>query len=423
MEQMKTLHVLGVSFQTAPAAVREALAFNRREAASLLCEAVSEILDLEAVVVSTCNRSEFYLALPPGEEVLERWLSILQRTRPEAPILRSECLRYHFKEPRAPRHLFRVACGLESAVLGDVQILGQVKQSLAVAAQCGSLGSTLNRLFSQAIQAGKRARRETDIGSGSASIGSALAGILSQRRRTLPKGKRPEVLIIGAGVVARSIGYHLVKRSLGEITFMNRTDARAKRLAEDHRMFARPWSSLDRALMEADIVIAATSASQPILRRDMLDRLATKRRRPLLVVDAGLPRNVEPGSTVEVLGIDAISESHEEALAQRRAAVPEVEQIVAEELGGWERWRTGLPMEGMIKCLYQEAAALSQNEAQNLVGATMFSQIQAQQILLRSFKRLLHRHVRSLRELDTAKVSGNAATWIPVAGISPLEKS
>jgi len=227
MEDTKGLHLLGVSFRTAPVAVREALSFNRSQAAALLHDATAEMPGLEAVVLSTCNRTECYLAVPPDREAVANWLTYLRRVRPWAPILRSDCLCYELQDTAAARHLFGVACGLDSAILGDVQILSQVKASLQVAAESGTLGSTLQRVFSQAVHAGKRARRETPIGQGAASVGSVLAAMLAERFITQQVGDGIHILIIGAGEAARNIGQHIAKRQLGTVTFINRTDVQA----------------------------------------------------------------------------------------------------------------------------------------------------------------------------------------------------
>lgn len=398
MEHAKELHLLGVSYRTAPAAVREALSFSRLEAAALLREAASEIAELEAVVLSTCNRSEFYLAVPAGSGAVESWLARICSTRPGAPILRSDCLRYQSSGSEAARHLFHVASGLDSAVLGDVQILGQVKEAMAVAAESATLGGVLDRTFCQAIRVGKRARKETAIGRGAASTGSALVGMICERSLSRESGRVSRVLIIGAGEIARDIGRHAAKRGLWELVFINRTVERARELAGYCGGRGQEWSSLRSALMEADIAIAATAASQPILRREMLEEVAAMRSgRPLLVIDAGLPRNVEEGSSVEVIDIDAIRERQDDVLEQRRAAVPGVEDMVEGEVKAWERWHASLPLEGVIKELYQEVSAHSRQAARTLATSGALTVAQTEQIISRSLKQLLHPHVRRLR--------------------------
>ncbi len=162
------------------------------------------------------------------------------------------------------------------------------------------------------------------------------------------------------------------------------------------------WSKLDEALSAADVVITATAATEPILRRSRLEPLVRMRgKQPLLVVDAGMPRNVEPSSTVEVIDVDSIRERQQTVLTQRRAAIPSVERLIQEELRAWERWHARRPVEAVIKSLYQDAEAKSHEMAGQLAGSGTpgLEHSQAEQILLQSFKKLLHEHVRRLRSL------------------------
>jgi glutamyl-tRNA reductase len=155
--------------------------------------------------------------------------------------------------------------------------------------------------------------------------------------------------------------------------------------------------------LETDIVIAATAASEPILRRAVLDEQVSLRlRRPLLVIDAGLPRNVKPSAAVTVIDIDAIRERQEAVLIQRQAAVPDVERIVEDEMRAWERWYASLPLESLIKVLYREVTSCSQEAAQHLLTPGALTPAQAEHVVSRSVKRLLHGHVRRLRGLAPA---------------------
>ncbi len=400
MPNTKTLHVLGVSFRTAPAAVREALSFDSAGIVSLLRVAAADAPTLEALVLSTCNRTEFWLATPAGYDVNERWLSLLKRLRPEAPILRSDCARYHLKQEAAVRHICRVACGLDSAVLGDAQIRRQVKDAAAVAVRAGTAGRHLHRVLALAFTAGRRAHEETALGRGSASIGSAVAGLIAER--TGAPGDAPvRVLVIGAGEIARNVGWHVTKRRLGTLTFINRTQDRAVEAAAHCGGVGRPWGELSAALAEADVAVAATSASAPVLDRKLLDAVASARSgRPLLLVDVGMPRNVARGSAVEVIDIDAIRDRFTEHLAAREAAVPDAERIVESQVGEWVRWWDGLAVEAIIKQLYLDAEQLSGKLASRLAPAQESLTPDAVRAeVLRGCKHLLHGHVRRLRGL------------------------
>jgi glutamyl-tRNA reductase len=398
MDDSNTLHLLGVSFRAAPVAVRGALSFDRPAAAALLRGVAADQPDLEALVLSTCNRTEFLLAAPGCEDPTESWLARLRRLRPDARVLRDDCRHYRLSDTAAARHLFRVACGLDSAILGDVQILGQVKDAMAVSAEAGTLGPYLTRTVEHAIRGAKRARRETTIGHGAASVGSVLAAMLAGT----PPGA---ILIIGAGEVAQDVGRHLAKRRAGTFVIVNRTMANAEELARGCDGRVRPWEELDDALAHADAVVVATSAPRPIVQRAALDRAVARRSgRRLLVIDAGVPCNVENGSRAEVLDIDAIRERREAALAARRAAIPAVERIVEDEVRQWERWRGWLPLEAVIKTLYRDVAAASSETARRLAAPGALDDTELERIIGRSFKKLLHGHVRNLRGLSVAGV-------------------
>jgi len=403
MDPLNELHLLGVSFRTAPVEVRESLSFTATEAAEFLKASAAETPSLEALILSTCNRTEFYLVASAGSQAAPAWLHRLRRLRPTAQILRSECLKYQLSGEEAARHAFRVACGLDSSVLGDVQILGQIKESLSVSIQSGTLGHTLNQTFQQAIRAGKKARSQTGIGQGAASIGSALAGMLLGRN----SGRSPRILIIGAGEIARDIGRHLAKRRLGDLFFINRTPARACQAAALCGAGVLPWNELDSALLDADIVVAATACPAPILRKETLDELLSQRpSRPLWVIDAGAPRNVQPGSKAEVIGIDAIREQQQHVLALRQAAVPAVEAIVETEVAAWNQWRDSLPVESIIKQLYREAAAAGPLAARKLATRDDLLPDQVEQLFHATIKQLLHGHVRRLRRLPRNAMAG-----------------
>jgi glutamyl-tRNA reductase len=399
MANATEIFLLGVSFRTAPVAVRESLSFNRTEAISLLRFAAREHPGIEATVLSTCNRTEFYLAGAPDSRIVERWMALLKQFRPDARVLHSECHRYHRIGNAAARHLFRVAGGLESAILGDSQILGQVRQAVALAGGSGTLGISLQTLFAEASRAGRQARRETAIGRGAASLGSAISGLLAERDgASRGGGSLRRIVLIGAGEIARDIGRHLAKGTPRELVFINRTLEKAESLAEDCGGRAEPWESLDDALESADCVIAATACQQPILAHSLLSGVQARRAgRPLLVIDAGVPRNVEPGSACELIDIDAIRERQESALKARRDAVPAVEQIVEEAVWCWTAWLALRPLEASLKSLYAEADAICEGTFSETTDWDDAARSRATHGLRRLMKRSLRDHARAIR--------------------------
>ncbi len=399
MEEYKQLHLLGVSFRNAPLAVREALAFGPAETIDLLRAAKKEMPDVEAIVLSTCNRTEFYLAAPLGTNPDEAWLQLLKKSRPKAPILQGNCSRYHLQDQAAANHLLRVATGLDSAILGDTQILGQVKKTLALAGKSGALGGWLHQISRQALRAGKRARTETDIGRGAASVGSALAGMLANRiNRNGPKLKN-RILIIGAGEIAGNAARHIAKQQLGELSIANRTREKAEILAEHCGGHVIDWRDLESEICRADTVISAVSSKEPVLKLPLLNRIAAERKsNPVLLIDAGVPRNIETGSPHEIWNIDSIKDQQNEVLKRRRDSVPKVEKIIAEEIENWNRWQTSRPVESLLKEVYQNAIKLSEETARELASEESLDPESAQIILRRSLGKLLHGHSRNLRK-------------------------
>ncbi len=395
MSLTKEIHLLGVSFRTAPVAVREALSFDRWQAAAFLAEAAAATADVEALVLSTCNRTEFVLAAPAGDDPAATVLLQLRRLRPDAPVLRDDCHRYQLAGDAAARHLFRVACGLESAVLGDAQILGQLRDALATASTAGALGGTVARVVQHGLRVGRRARAETAFGRGGAGTGSAIAGLLAAR-----PGGAGTVVLVGAGETARDVARQLAKRRLGRLVVVNRTAARAHELTHVYGGTTRPWAELADALCEADAIVAATAAPSPVLDGALLARVVAAGRLPL-VVDAGMPRNVAAGAPLLVVDLDGIRERRDETLAARRAAVPAVERLVDEELGRWDRWRARRPLDAVIEALYRDLAAASRRGARDLVAGGPPSQDRAELVLRRAMKRVLHGHVRRLRDATT----------------------
>ena len=391
--EKRELRVFGASYSTAPAEVRESL--GQLVAETKARRLPSDARELELVVLSTCNRTEIYTAAPQRADYLDRWSREIVAGLGLRGASAYEAI-YQHRGASAARHLFRVACGLDSAVLGDVQILSQIKEARTAAGKAQRLGVILDQFFDVAIQAGKRARRETEIGYGAASVGSALASMIRGRS---PTGSL-RILLIGAGNAARNIGLHLAKSELGTISCINRTRDKADKLARRLGGESRPFDELLPAMFESDLVIAATAAPEAVLRKKDLDKLARERRvDSILIVDAGLPRNVEPGSPFDVIGIDEVRERQEQVLARRRASVPSAERIVRGAVDEWERWLRSRPMEAIVRSLYQELPACAKQAAARLVEDSVLKSERAEQILLKSLRQLLHGHVHRLRDL------------------------
>jgi glutamyl-tRNA reductase len=414
----RQLLLLGVDFTTAPLAVRERLTYLPEAAGALLRTATGVAGLQEAVIVSTCNRTEFYLAVDPDSDAAAGWIDYIRRNRPDAPIGHDACELFRAHDTEAARHLFRVSCGLESSILGDVHIGGQLKQALAVAGEAGALGPFLNQAFQHAFRALRTARSRTDIGRGHASLGSAVAGLLDGR---FSSGLR--VTILGSGVAARDIGRQLAKRGTGVLTVVGRTPDKADELARQIGAATAPWTALDRVMDDTDVLITATAAPRPIVARDRLERcLAARSGRRMLVIDVGMPRNVETVEGVECLTIDDIAAKRDEALARRQQAVPAVEAIIEDEILRWSQWVWARPGEDLIRQIFIE----EQQHRAGLVDTLMTSGFSGtpedlDRLLARSWSRILHGHARGLRQWlrDGSAITAAVAGPVPAGTAAP----
>ena len=391
----EVLRVIGVSYRTASIETRECFAQFAAETQTRLPS--SGRRELEMVVLSTCNRTEIYTWGSKHDDytdALDRRFRELAASLSVEPVSADSL--YQLRNASAARHLLEVACGLDSAILGDLQILSQIKQARLTAGKARGLGPHLERLFQIAVRIGRRARRQTEIGYGSASVGSALVSTIRSRS----KSDAFRILLIGAGDAARNIGQHLAKSKLGPIVCINRTARRAEELAHLLEGESRPWEDLHSVSLESDLIVAATSAPEPVLRKNHLNELAERGRHdPVLIVDAGVPRNVEPGSSATVIDIDQVRERQEEVMARRSASVPSVARIVEDALEEWARWQAARPMEAIVKSLFQELPGYTKRTASRLVEGDVLTSEKAERVLAQSVQRLLHDHVRRLRTL------------------------
>ncbi|HEX4954203.1 MAG TPA: glutamyl-tRNA reductase [Thermoanaerobaculia bacterium] len=356
------LLLVGLDHRSAPVELREQVSLAEEQAADALVHLLAREEIHEALVVSTCNRTEVYVdpRAPGAEEVV-----VDQVFRARAPEAAEPGRLFVRNGPEAARHLLRVASGLESMVLGEPEILGQVRQAGALAERVGAAGPVLGKLSRAALAAGKRARAETAIGEGAVSLGYAT---LELTRNIFDRLEGRRAFLLGAGEIARSAAKALTERAGLQITVTNRGEERLKEfLADFPQARPVPFEARGSGTAEADVVIAATGAGEAILTATDL-RSAMRRRpdRPLLVVDLGVPRNVEPGARrVENLflhDLDSLDGLIQKNLRRRREEVPKVEEIVAGELERFLRWWRGLEAEPLVARLQKQAEAIRQRE-------------------------------------------------------------
>ena len=320
-----TLLALGINHQTAPVSLRERVAFADDALASALDSLKALSTVHEVALLSTCNRTELYAVADDEGRALGDWLA---RHDDDADDLHGY-LYWHY-DANAVRHLFRVATGLDSLVLGEPQILGQVKHAWAAARAAGSLGNQLDRLFQHAFVTAKRARTDTRIGANPVSIASAAVRLA---QGTFARPEDSSVLLIGAGETIELVARHLAQAQVKRLLIANRTLGHAQALASRHGGVALPLAEIDRHLGSVDIVFSATASREPVLQRaQVASALAQRRHRPMLLLDLAVPRDIaaDVGTLKDVFlyTVDDLERVVEDNRRSRREAAEAAEAIV-----------------------------------------------------------------------------------------------
>jgi len=333
-----TLLALGINHRTATVAVREQVAFTPTQLESALAELRSLPHISEAAVLSTCNRTELYCVTDTaGEQTVLDWLGRFHNLRVEEL---SRCA-YHYHDNEAARHLMRVAVGLDSMVLGEPQILGQLKDAYQQARQAKGLGGELERLFQHTFAVAKQVRTETGIGKNPVSVAYAAVSMAS---RIFDDFSRANALLIGAGETIELVARHLHEAGVRQLTVANRTRERAEQVSSSLGGTAITLPEIPDALEHADIVISSTASPLPILGKGMVERALKKRRhRPVFMVDIAVPRDIEPevGELADVFlyTVDDLEEVIEENRRHRQVAADQAESLIEHGVGSWQHER------------------------------------------------------------------------------------
>ena len=345
--------LVGLNHRTAPLDVRERVSFTLEQARRAADELRSRGLLEESLVLSTCNRSELY-GVPPeashecGPE-LSSFLSEFHSVRPD--VLNG--LLYQHYDRSAVRHLFRVSAGLDSLLLGEAEILGQVREAYRFAHEQGATGPVLNRLFQGALETGKRVRSETELGTRPMSV--AAAGV-KLAERIFGKLADRTALVLGAGNVSEQVVSTLRDRGVTHLFVMNRSRDRAEALARQFGGRVLDWGNWETALLAPDVVVSSMSAEEPILLRTVLQQaMAARSNRALFLMDLGVPRNVELAAAdlynLYIYNIDDLSEIVEQNRHARESEVPRAEAIVDEHVGKFLSWQASVELVGLVEAL------------------------------------------------------------------------
>jgi len=344
-----SLYTLGLNHRTAPLDVREAIAFQPDAMGTALRDLLGQPKVKEAAILSTCNRTELYVRGSEPEPVV-RWLEGFHHVPQDSlsPYI------YTLPRDRAITHAFRVASGLDSMILGEPQILGQMKQAVRQAESAGTLGLVLNRLFQRTFAVAKDVRTNTDIGSASISMAAASVKLAE---RIFPSIAGQRLLLIGAGEMIELTATHFAAKKPRSITIANRTLERGKELAARFGADAITLNEVPERLPEFDIVVTCTASSLPILGKGLLERVVKARRHaPVFIVDLAVPRDVEPEAgdldDVFLYSVDDLSNVVKDNLNIRRESVAQAEQMIATQAESFLRWLEGRAVVPMISALH-----------------------------------------------------------------------
>lgn len=411
MVDPNTLIAVGLSHHTAPVQIREQLALDESGVRETLARLTGDGIATEAMLLSTCNRVELYTVSTHRDQIAD----YLPRGRSMGKYL------YWHQGADAVRHLMKVACSLDSLVIGEPQILGQVKDAVRVAEEAQTLGRMLHPLTRRTLSVAKRVRTETEIGRNTVGIGSAGVELALQVFGGL-EGKR--ALLVGVGEMGRQVAQALLGEGLHELIVTNRTAERAHELAQACGGTAVPWDRLGDYLSQVDIAIAATGAREPVLTVPMVQRALRERRwQPLFLVDLAVPRNVDPGveglEEAYLFNVDDLENVVAEGARARSLAAREAEALVEGEATRFVESLAEIDAGAEIGRLTQRAERLRLVElerSKRLIEALDPAQREAIDQMTRALvKKLLHGPIRDLRDAaksgDEARMDLIARLW------------
>jgi glutamyl-tRNA reductase len=412
-----TLTIIGVNHKTAPIEVRERVAISREDLPETT-RALAAIPGVaECMIVSTCNRVEILASIESSATDLTGFLQ--HHFGLDSALLAPHL--YEHRDQEAVRHLFRVAASLDSMVVGEPQILGQVKEAFAVARASGTVGGQLEHLLQSAFAAAKKVRTETEIGSNSVSIASVAVELA---RKIFGSLNGRTVFLVGAGKMSELAARHLVQQGAGAILVTNRTQERARRMAEAFQGRVIPFEQLYETASQADIVISSTGAPHPIFRPEHGRAFLQQRRnRPMFFIDIAVPRDVDPATGklegIFVYDIDDLQQVAAAHMAERSREATDAEALIEGEVERFRQHQRTVNVAPAIVALQQQAEEIRQAElkrAQARLGSLNTEQLAAVEALTRGLmNKFLHPPMQALkqaaRENDAARLEALCETW------------
>ena len=403
------LSLFGINHTSAPAGVRDAVAMTAEEIGDFVVQ-YRERIDAvqELVVLSTCHRTELYMGAADTAAAGKQLRDVVCTFKGVEHMHNGQ---YTFEREgrEAAKHLFRVAAGLDSLMIGEDQILGQVKDALAVAERCGAPGSLLTRFFHAAVHTGKRVRSETEIGRGAVSIAYAAVGMATKVFNDLAQHS---VAVVGAGETGRLVGLHFRDQRPAQLFVLNRTFERARQLAEELGGRARPFDELAATLREVDVVVSATVAPEPVMSAEMLAEVMRERGgRPLVAIDIASPGDIDPAAgrlaNLFLYDLDALGAITEHNRAQRAKEIPKAERIVDDEQRRFFRWYETLAVTPVVRALRKSFEEIGRREARK--HGKQFHRTDRETLERYTqalISKLLHHPTLGLKDLDRSTPEG-----------------
>jgi glutamyl-tRNA reductase len=336
--------LIGLNHKTASVDLRERIAFTPEQAREAAEQLRSRGILEESLVLSTCNRSELYGVPSESAENSAGAVELFVASFHQLSLSDLDHSLYRHRDSQAVRHLFRVSAGLDSMLLGEAEILGQVRDAYQIALDRGETGPVLNRMFQSALEVGKRVRNETELGTRPVSVAFASVKLAE---RIFGKLNTHRALIVGAGATSEQVVKHLCDRGIKQLRVINRTPEHAVDLAARFNGEVVPWENLSAALEWPDLIVTSVSSTEPILTRAMISQAMSARgNRPLLMIDLGVPRNVA-SDVAEIYNtylynIDDLTEIVEQNKKARVAEIPRAEAIIDEQVDKFLHWQAGV---------------------------------------------------------------------------------
>jgi glutamyl-tRNA reductase len=354
--------VVGVNHKTAPVAVRERLAFADQSLEEPLAQFRTPTVD-EVVILSTCNRVEFYLHTPEADRGVRGCIDFLS-TYQNLPETQFVSHLYQLHDAEAMHHLFQVAAGLDSMVLGEPQILGQVKAAYLAARTAGRTGVMLTQLFERALNVAKQVRSETGIGDHAVSVSYAAVELA---KKIFERLHERTALVLGAGETSELAARHLLRQGISQIFVANRTPERAEKLAQALQAKAIAWEGFPEHMVHTDIVLSSTSAPHPIIHTAMVQEvMRVRKHRPMFFIDMAVPRDIEPAvnalENVFLYDIDDLENVVEANRRERQREALAAEDLIWREVRQFQQWLAARDAIPTIVALRQHAETLRQEE-------------------------------------------------------------